>query len=74
MGNWIINGEKHPVTLTGKLFCHNGKDDSCFDKYCNFCRKIKIDAELANINTFQTDRWKSRTPYKELIEKFINKK
>ena len=26
-GGWIINGEK-------KYFCHDGKDGSCFDKYC----------------------------------------
>ena len=29
MGGWIITyGEK-------KYFCHDGKDGSCFDKYCN---------------------------------------
>jgi hypothetical protein len=29
MGGWII-------THTKKYFCHDGKDGSCFDKYCNF--------------------------------------
>jgi len=28
MGGWIINGEK-------KYFCHDGRDGSCFDNYCN---------------------------------------
>ena len=28
MGGWII-------THTKKHFCHDGKDGSCFDKYCN---------------------------------------
>jgi hypothetical protein len=27
-GGWIINAEK-------KYFCHDGKDGSCFDQYCN---------------------------------------
>ena len=27
MGGWIINAEK-------KHFCHDGRDGSCFDKYC----------------------------------------
>jgi len=31
-GGWIINGDK-------KYFCHNGKDGSCFDNYCE--RKLK---------------------------------
>lgn len=26
-GGWIINAEK-------KYFCHEGRDGSCFDKYC----------------------------------------
>ena len=29
MGGWIINAEH-------KHFCHNGKDELCFDKYINF--------------------------------------
>ena len=31
-GGWIINGEK-------KHFCHDGRDGSCFDNYCQ--RKLK---------------------------------
>ena len=31
-GGWII-------THTKKYFCHNGKDGSCFDNYCE--RKLK---------------------------------
>ena len=31
-GGWIINGDK-------KYFCHDGKDGSCFDNYCE--RKLK---------------------------------
>ena len=27
-GGWIINAEK-------KHFCHDGRDGSCFDKYCH---------------------------------------
>ena len=29
MGGWIITAKK-------QYFCHDGKDGSCFDKYCNF--------------------------------------
>jgi hypothetical protein len=29
MGGWIINAEH-------KHFCHDGKDELCFDKYINF--------------------------------------
>ena len=32
MGGWII-------THTRKYFCHDGKDGSCFDKYCNLKEK-----------------------------------
>ena len=32
MGGWIVNAEK-------KHFCHDGKDGSCFDKYCIFTKK-----------------------------------
>ena len=32
MGGWIINGDK-------KHFCHDGRDGSCFDKYCNLKEK-----------------------------------
>jgi len=32
MGGWII-------THTKKYFCHDGKDGSCFDNYCE--RKLK---------------------------------
>jgi hypothetical protein len=28
MGSWITNAEN-------KRFCHNGKDELCFDKYIN---------------------------------------
>ena len=31
-GGWIINAEK-------RYFCHNGRDGSCFDNYCQ--RKLK---------------------------------
>jgi hypothetical protein len=38
MGGWII-------TYSKKYFCHDGKDGSCFDKYCNLkekqCQDIK---------------------------------
>jgi hypothetical protein len=32
MGGWII-------TYSKKYFCHDGKDGSCFDKYCNLKEK-----------------------------------
>ena len=32
MGGWII-------TYSKKYFCHDGKDGSCFDNYCE--RKLK---------------------------------
>ena len=32
MGGWII-------TYSKKYFCHDGKDGSCFDKYCNLKRR-----------------------------------
>ena len=28
MGGWIITAKK-------QYFCHDGRDGSCFDKYCN---------------------------------------
>ena len=31
-GGWIINAEK-------KHFCHDGRDGSCFDKYCHKKRR-----------------------------------
>ena len=34
MGGWIINAEK-------KHFCHDGKDGSCFDKYCNIKKEAQ---------------------------------
>jgi hypothetical protein len=34
MGGWII-------THTKKHFCHDGKDGSCFDKYCNLKKENK---------------------------------
>jgi len=43
-GGWIINGEK-------KHFCHDGRDGSCFDKYCNDKEKEK--AEDASYEYFK---------------------
>ena len=34
MGGWIINAEK-------KHFCHDGRDGSCFDKYCNIKKEAQ---------------------------------
>ena len=34
MGGWIINGEK-------KHFCHDGRDGSCFDKYCHIKKEAQ---------------------------------
>ena len=36
-GGWIVNAEK-------KHFCHDGKDGSCFDKYCEDQKNIAEDA------------------------------
>ena len=38
MGGWII-------TYSKKYFCHNGKDGSCFDNYCE--RKLKEKKNVA---------------------------
>ena len=32
MGGWIITAKK-------QYFCHDGKDGSCFDKYCILTKK-----------------------------------
>ena len=34
MGGWIINAEK-------KHFCHDGRDGSCFDKYCHIKKEAQ---------------------------------
>ena len=43
-GGWIINAEK-------KYFCHEGRDGSCFDKYCkqgeNNARTLRKENEEA---------------------------
>ena len=36
-GGWIVNAVK-------KHFCHDGKDGSCFDKYCEDQKNIAEDA------------------------------
>ena len=33
-GGWIINAER-------KHFCHDGKDGSCFDKYCHIKKEAQ---------------------------------
>ena len=33
-GGWIINAEK-------KHFCHDGRDGSCFDKYCHIKKEAQ---------------------------------
>ena len=38
MGGWIINAEK-------KYFCHDGRDGSCFDKYCESRSSIEDSGE-----------------------------
>ena len=40
-GGWII-------THTKKYFCHDGKDGSCFDNYCEL--KLKQQQEKQNAN------------------------
>ena len=34
MGGWIITASK-------KYFCHDGRDGSCFDKYCNIKKEAQ---------------------------------
>ena len=34
MGGWII-------TYSKKYFCHDGKDGSCFDKYCHIKKEAQ---------------------------------
>lgn len=40
MGGWII-------THTRKYFCHDGKDGSCFDKYCKLKDKQQKEKQYA---------------------------
>tara|TARA_Y100000004_G_scaffold175574_1_gene215306 strand:- start:896 stop:1126 length:231 start_codon:yes stop_codon:yes gene_type:complete len=46
-GGWII-------TATKKYFCHDGKDGSCFDNYCNV--KLQQQKEKENARTL----WKEK--------------
>jgi hypothetical protein len=46
-GGWII-------TATKKYFCHDGKDGSCFDNYCNV--KLQQQKEKENAKTL----WKEK--------------
>ena len=47
MGGWIITHER-------QYFCHDGKDGSCFDLYCN----IKLEQQQENDNA--RTLWKSK--------------
>ena len=47
MGGWIITHKK-------QYFCHDGKDGSCFDLYCN----IKLEQQQENDNA--RTLWKSK--------------
>ena len=46
-GGWIITANK-------QYFCHDGKDGSCFDLYCN----IKLEQQQENDNA--RTLWKSK--------------
>jgi len=41
-GGWIVNAEK-------KHFCHDGRDGSCFDKYCEDQKDIAEDATYEGV-------------------------
>ena len=73
-GGWIVCADKDPATNEGMFFCHDGRDNSCFDIYGNFCNSLKIDAEFIGYSTFNNNLWKSKPPFKEMIEAFRNKK
>ena len=47
MGGWIITHKR-------QYFCHDGKDGSCFDLYCN----IKLEQQQENDNA--RTLWKSK--------------
>lgn len=73
-GGWIVSHEKDLATKQNMRFCHDGKEGSCFDLYGEFCRKLRIDAEFIGYSTFKTDLWKTKPPFKKLIEEWRNKK
>lgn len=71
MGGWIASPKFTPTRVV-RHFCHNGKDGSCFDRYCNFINDLQINAEMAHVSTLETD-WQNRLPYKQMIEEFLKK-
>ena len=70
-GGWIASPKFEPTRVT-RYFCHDGKDGSCFDKYCNFTQELKLNAEMAHVSTFNTN-WENNPPYKQMIEEFLQK-
>jgi len=38
----------------------------------DFINDLKINAEIAHVNTMETD-WQNRLPYKQMIEEFLKK-
>ena len=59
-GGWII-------THTKKYFCHDGKDGSCFDNYCE--RKLKekqyADGRKKEVQLYESWKEKSKSIRKE---------
>ncbi len=47
-GGWII-------TYTKKYFCHDGKDGSCFDKYCQQKEKQYVRNENENQKRYEKE-------------------
>ena len=73
-GGWIVSHEKDLATKTNMRFCHDGREGSCFDIYGEFCRSLRIDAEFIGYSTFNNNLWKTKPPFKEIIQDFLNQK
>ena len=71
MGGWIASPKFTPTRVT-RYFCHDGKDGSCFDKYCNFVQDLKLNAEMAHVSTLDTN-WQDNPPYKKIQTKWKKK-
>ena len=72
-GGWITSHRKDPATKTNLKFCHDGTENSCFDKFCRFTYELQLNAEMAHVSTLDNN-WLNKAPYKEMIENFLKNK
>ena len=67
MGGWII-------TYSKKYFCHDGKDGSCFDKYCNKEKQCQDTMEKKMKKPMGKKKWiKKKAKMKEKVQVKVKK-